>query len=410
MSWHGGHGEIRYIDCGADLAKLVQEIETVERVALDTEADSLHHYREKICLVQVSFNDQHYLVDPLAGIDLQPLLKVLAERLLVLHGADYDLRMLSRGYGFRAGEIFDTMLAAQLLGYEQLGLASLVERHCGVTLDKHGQKADWSKRPLSEELLEYATNDTRHLLCLADRLEAELVRTGRREWFREVCQRLVEVAGGCSEPKKSDGSTRIRGLHRLSSQRARRILEELWRWREREAEKADLPPFKILRPETMVELAAWADSHPEATEWPQLPRNIRGARLERFLRAVEKGRHGAIEKQRSQDRRRKSESPTHHSAQLFSALRRIRDELAQQLSLAPSVLCSNAILAKVAEKCPTSPDALEETTNLCRWQIELLGQEFLRLCQQFSAALRDSSAKRSDFDCSSALLDSEQHT
>ena len=152
------------------MERLIQRIDTAERVALDTEADSLHNYFEKVCLVQLSFGGEHYLIDPLAGLDLNGLSEVLADKPLILHGGDYDLRMLRASIGFRPRrEVFDTMIAAQLLGLEQIGLAALTERFFAITIGKAGQKSDWSRRPLSENQLRYAVNDTRFLERLADR-------------------------------------------------------------------------------------------------------------------------------------------------------------------------------------------------------------------------------------------------
>ena len=156
------------INNAESLARLTDALLGVRRVGLDTEADSLHHYFEKVCLIQLSFSGTNYIIDPLAGFSLSGFLEVLAQKELVLQGADYDLRMLKRSYEFRPlAPVFDTMLAAQALGYEKIGLAVLVERSCGVLLSKEGQKADWSRRPLSEKLLRYASDDTKYLEAVA---------------------------------------------------------------------------------------------------------------------------------------------------------------------------------------------------------------------------------------------------
>ena len=153
-----------YVRERAAMERLIQRIGAAERVAVDTEADSLHNYFEKVCLVQLSLGREHYLVDPLCGLDLNGLLEALADKPLILHGGDYDLRMMRASMGFRPRrEAFDTMIAAQLLGFEQIGLAALIERYFDITIGKAGQKSDWSRRPLSENQLRYAVNDTRFL-------------------------------------------------------------------------------------------------------------------------------------------------------------------------------------------------------------------------------------------------------
>src|ERR1700680_2471345 len=189
----------------AQLTELLEKIEPVDRVAIDTEADSLHCYREKLCLLQVSVPaavsdrgydnaTRDYIVDPLAGLDLAPLCAVLAQKEIVLHGADYDLRLLRRSLNFAARRIFDTVIAARLLGIREFSLAALVERFFGVKLTKGSQKANWAQRPLSPRMAEYAVNDTHYLLPLAEKLEAELRERNRIDWFEQSCQRALEQA------------------------------------------------------------------------------------------------------------------------------------------------------------------------------------------------------------------------
>src|SRR5947199_4721732 len=202
------------------LAELLEKINAVDRLAVDTEADSLHSYREKLCLLQISVpavagivdagpdsgsasaNRDHrsrlqsfdFIVDPLAGIDLEPLRLALEPKEIVLHGADYDLRMLRRGLNFVAHKIFDTTIAARLLGIREFSLGALVKRYFGLELPKGSQKANWAKRPLPARMAEYAINDTRYLLPLAGRLEQELENYHRRDWLRQSCQRAIEQA------------------------------------------------------------------------------------------------------------------------------------------------------------------------------------------------------------------------
>ncbi len=226
------------------LDALIQRIGMVERVALDTEADSLHNYFEKVCLIQLSLDGEHYLVDPLAALELREFLAALAEKPLILHGGDYDLRMLRASLDFRPRrEIFDTMIAAQLLGIEAIGLAALVERFFAVTIGKEGQKSDWSRRPLSEQQLLYAVNDTLFLERLSDRLTEELGQRGRLEWHRESCRAMVESTGR-DRARDPEEAWRIKGSGRMS-RRQLAYLRELWRWRDEEARRANRPAFKI---------------------------------------------------------------------------------------------------------------------------------------------------------------------
>src|SRR5215467_2016615 len=222
------------------LPELLKKINAANRVALDTEADSLHSYREKLCLVQISVAspvslsnteqswesgstaplrdgkpglpgcDGHvaasislgmivqsvcdFIVDPLRNLDFEQLRHALEPKEIVLHGADYDLRMLRRGLNFTAARIFDTVLAARLLGIREFGLGALVKRFFGVELHKHSQKANWAVRPLPPRMIKYALNDVHYLLPLAAKLEEALDRLDRHEWFRQSCERAIEAA------------------------------------------------------------------------------------------------------------------------------------------------------------------------------------------------------------------------
>src|SRR5262249_11498738 len=182
------------IRTGEQLAELITRVTPHHRVALDTEADSLHCYREKLCLLQISIPKRDVIVDPLAKIDLAPLREALADKEVVLHGADYDLRLLRRNLNFVPTRIFDTVIAARMIGIREFSLAALVKRFFEIDLAKGSQKANWAQRPLSEKMAEYAINDTRYLLPLAERLEAELESRGRTKWFRQSCQRALVLA------------------------------------------------------------------------------------------------------------------------------------------------------------------------------------------------------------------------
>ena len=180
------------IQTDQQLTELLPQLAPVDRIAVDTEADSLHCYYEKLCLVQLSFGGNDYLIDPLASFDLAPLANALTNKEIVLQGADFDLRLLRRSMNFVATRIFDTVIAARLLGIREFSLAALVEKFFGTVLTKGSQKANWAQRPLPRHMAEYAMNDTRYLLPLAEKLEADLRERGRYEWFQQSCQRQLE--------------------------------------------------------------------------------------------------------------------------------------------------------------------------------------------------------------------------
>ena len=247
------------IDTDTQLAALLPAVAEAAWLALDTEADSLHAYPEKICLIQISTADGDRLIDPLAGINLEPLLAALAGHELIMHGADYDLRLFRKHHEFVPRAIFDTMIAARLLGERQFGLSSLVEKFLGVKLDKASQKADWARRPLTERMETYARNDTHHLKSLSDKLKLELRNKNRLGWHQESCARLI---ADCSRPPVVDGDSvwRVKGSHALN-RHALAVMRELWQWRETEAIAANRPPYFIMSHEKMVELAEAAAAH-----------------------------------------------------------------------------------------------------------------------------------------------------
>ncbi len=268
------------------LADLIRQIQAADRVALDTEADSLHSYREKLCLLQISTPSAvilsnvegsrgtasnvalpgsspslgmtvqsvcDFIVDPLSNLDLEPLRQALEPREIVLHAADYDLRMLRRGLNFTASRIFDTVIAARLLGIREFSLGALVKRFFGVELHKHSQKANWALRPLPPRMLKYAVDDVHYLLPLAAKLEEELERVHRRDWFRQSCERAIELAAAERE-RIQDELWRIAGAGALDPHTGA-VLRALWQWRETEAEMADRPPFHILQSHELLNAA-----------------------------------------------------------------------------------------------------------------------------------------------------------
>src|SRR5262249_38758231 len=221
-------------------------------VAVDTEADSLHAYPEKVCLIQVSTVSGDVLIDPLSKTNLDSMLDALSGHELIMHGADYDLRLLEKHHQFTPSSIFDTMLASRLLGERQFGYSNLVEKFLGVKLEKGPQKANWALRPLTERMEKYARNDTHYLKPLADKLREGLEGKGRLSWHQESCARLISE---CTHPHPADLDAvwRIKGSH-LLGRPALAVLRELWQWRESEAITANRPPFFVMSHEALVDV------------------------------------------------------------------------------------------------------------------------------------------------------------
>lgn len=248
----------KLLDRPGSLAPLLAALNRVDEVFLDTEADNMFHYKVRLCLLQFYVDGEVYLVDALAPeLDLTPLWDRLAQVHLVMHGSDFDLRLLHDRCGFRAKSIFDTMLAAQLLGRQRIGLAALLEEHFGITADKSGQKANWSRRPIVPKLLDYAALDVWHLPGLRDILTRGLADLDRLEWLDQQCRAQIQAgtegfAPATEHDWRIGRSERLRGL-------GQPVLHAIWHWRETTAEQIDTPPFKVCNNDLLLDIAYAAE-------------------------------------------------------------------------------------------------------------------------------------------------------
>jgi ribonuclease D len=390
-----------------ELADLIQQIQAADRVALDTEADSLHSYREKLCLLQISAPSAviltnvegsrgtgskvalrdgkpglaasggwvaastslgmtvqsvcDFIVDPLRNLDLEPLRHALESREIVLHAADYDLRMLRRGLNFTASKIFDTVIASRLLGIREFSLGALVKRFFDVELHKHSQKANWALRPLPTRMLKYAVDDVHYLLPLAAKLEEELERVHRHDWFRQSCGRAIELAAAERE-RVQDELWRIGGAGVLDPPTGA-VLRALWQWREAEAEMADRPPFHILQNRELLKAAeTFTSGHvPDYKHF--------SARRRQTFREAAKIALQSPQSDWPVMRRRSGSRPTAEMRRRADQLRERRDKAAEQLGLEPSFIASRGALEAIAA------DPTRATALLVPWQRELTGIE-----------------------------------
>jgi len=338
------------------LADFVAKLSACDRIAIDTEADSLHCYFEKVCLIQISGGSDHVLVDPLADINLQPLYDLICSRRLVFHGADYDLRLLRRTGQFEPVDLFDTMIASRLLGKTAFGLAALVKEYFSIDLSKASQKANWAIRPLPQEMLEYAINDTRYLLEIADILEGDLQRMGRLEWFYESRDRMIAAA---REVKERDDNTvwRITGSSALSS-RAQAVLRILWFWRDAEARAWDRPAFHVIGNEDMLRVAEQV-ANGGAFSTPRM----NGRRRKSFEVVVALAMQ-IPEKEWPQTEKVRRKRPSREQLDRFEDLKKIRDRVAVELQLDSSIIAPRAALDATANDL-SSP-------ALMNWQRRLL--------------------------------------
>ena len=343
----------------AQLAELLPLIERNARVAVDTEADSLHCYREKLCLLQVSLPEGDFLVDPLVENDLAPLADTLARKEIVLHGADYDLRLLRRALNFQPARLFDTVIAARLLGVREFSYAALVEKYFGIQLAKGSQKANWALRPLSPKMEEYARNDTHYLLPLAEKLAKQLIERDRFEWFQQSCERAIVLAA-IDRERDAEKAWRIPGSGLIRGREAA-ILRALWHWRDREAERFDRPSFHVLRNDQLIATAR-AASRGETLQFRHF-----SERRARDFQATINSALSLKEEDWPETRKRRGERPTREMERAAETLRKRRDHAASELKIEPSFIAPRATIDAIAAN-----DARAEQL-LVAWQRQLIG-------------------------------------
>lgn len=363
----------------AALEQAVSRMAGETLLACDLEADSMHHYREKVCLLQVSTSTETMVIDPLAGLDLSPLAPLLADPAIrkVFHGADYDVRMLYRDFGMTISNLFDTMIACQFLGEPEVGLAAMLRKRFGVELDKKYQQADWTRRPLPPEMIDYAAKDTTLLHELSRQLEGELQAKGRLAWVQEECDLLTQVR--MTERGDEPLFLRFKGAARMTPPTLA-VLEELLRFREQEAERRDVPPFKVLGTETIRDLAE---------RKPAMAGDLAGISglsprlVERYgkqiLAVVAKGMKVPAARQPRYPRERRPER-SRAQEQRLKALKSWRETRAGVLGVAGGVLVNNRTLEVLADLGPGSREDLAAAPGLKGWQAEALGEELLEVC------------------------------
>jgi ribonuclease D len=286
----------------------------------------------------------------------------LGRHQLILHGSDYDLRMLHKSAGFTPTVIFDTMIAARLCGVLEFGLASLLSKYLNLKLEKGSQKADWARRPLTPRMEEYARNDTRYLKPLSELLRAELETKGRLGWFQESCARLIEVTVNARAEESSRERWRLAGSNKLN-RRGLAILREIWQWREENAVAANRPPFFVLSHDLAIGLAdAASRGQPVAT---MIPPRMSPRRRDTLLEALNRGDETPVERQPEPfrpDRRRVSES----EKKRFEELKSKRDKVAAGQAIDPTLIASKLDLLQLSRDAGPPPGLLME------WQRKLL--------------------------------------
>jgi ribonuclease D len=363
---------MNWIDRQEPLDRAMDQVAAQPVVAIDTEADSLHSYFDKVCLIQISIPGEDFVVDPLGKVHIEKFGKILAEpsTTKILHGGDYDLRILNRDFGFVASNIIDTMICAQLLGYEAFGLAALLDRHFGVKVNKAHQRADWAMRPLPPDMLEYAAMDTRYLIALADKLRGELETLGRWEWALEEFSRLENVR--YREASEEDEAwRRMKNMGNLD-RRSLAILRNLHGWRDGLARKADRPPFKIIGNDALIEIAGKKPA--DATELAAL-KAVSSYHRTRYTSEILRQVQSAMAIPEAELPERNETKPWIRDRELenrINKLKKARDKVAAELKIDSGLLAPRHVLSAVA-----ASGSLDDIPALRNWQRKVLGHHLL---------------------------------
>jgi ribonuclease D len=364
----------KWIDTAGSLDNLIKVLKHETVIAVDTESDSLYSYFEKVCLIQFSTTDADYLLDPL-NVDISGLAAFFANRSIqkIFHAAEYDFLSLKRDYGFSFANLFDTMLAARILGWARYGLASLLKEHFGVNLDKRFQRYNWGRRPLSEEALNYAHLDTHFLIALRDIQLKELEQENRLREATEAFGRVTQVE---PTPKvfNPDDFWRIKSCKDLTPPQ-QAIVKELFIFRDRLARKLDRPPFKVMNDSVLVELAKSPPSgQADLFQTKGLGNKVVAYNGEGILKAIEEGQAARPPQQPPNNHR-----PDDNILARYEVLRQWRNNLAAERGVEPDVIISNQALMDIARRNPHNLRTLSKMDILGEWQRETYGKALLEV-------------------------------
>ena len=368
-----------YISTSEGFRKVLEHVDSSPRLAIDIEADSLYHYFEKVCLIQISSDSKTFILDPLKLKGVKSLAPLMSDASVekVFHAPSYDFYCLRRDYGFSFRNIFDTHIAAQLLGYEFLGLGALMEELLSIRHSKRRQRDDWSRRPLKQEQLEYAAMDTRHLLRLRDTLEKELKQKERLGWAKEEFETSVAVE---RLPKEfnTEGFRRIKGCRDLPLQE-QIMLRALYICRDRIARELDVPPFKAMNNSVLVDLA----QRPPKNSKELFHRSGISYRIARnyasdIVQTVRQAQRQ--DPQFPQPTPRNNWKPTNQETRnRMAALKSWRKNKAKELDLHVGVVFPAILLENLAEAPPADLDGLKNLSGMRQWRVQEFGKEVIEL-------------------------------
>jgi ribonuclease D len=364
------------VTSAAELNDLADDLGREAVIGVDLEADSMFHFQERVCLLQIAIPGRNVVVDTMALSDLSALRPVFRDSQIkkVFHGADYDVRSLYRDFDIRINNLFDTQLACRFLGFKETGLEAVLKNLFDVTLNKKFQRKDWSRRPLPKDMLDYAVSDVRYLAPLTERLEQELQEKGRLAWVGEECRILSKV-----RPTVSDGEPlflNCKGAGRLDP-RGLAVLEELLAFRRHIAREKDRPLFKVFSHETLMALANAQPAHAADLEKAAV---LSPAQMERYgrdlLSAIKVGMHLPAA-QLPRYPRRRPQTVSAAASERIQRLRRFRETQGRRLKIDPALVCSKAAMMAIALRKPATPEDLADVAELRQWQRKVFGKDII---------------------------------
>ena len=359
------------------LIDLVKKLENEPAVGVDVEADSMYHFREKVCLIQMATAHINVVIDPLEIKDLSALKPIFKSKTIqkIFHGADYDIRSLYRDFNISIHNLFDTELASRFLGFPETGLEAVLKKRFAITLDKKYQRKDWSKRPLPQEMMDYAAEDARYLLPLARGLIEELQNKGRLSWVEEECELLSKV-------RPSDNGDQplylnFKGAGKLDP-RSLAILEALLQSRVNIARKKDRPLFRIIGSRSLIELA---ENKPTNAKQLQKCGALSPKQMDMYGRQLIADINRAIKipkKDLPVYPRRKAPRVPASAAERVKSLRKWRDRQADRLAMEPSLILTKSLISALAVQRPSKKSELSRIKDIKKWQIREFGSDILK--------------------------------
>ena len=377
MKGRGAHRHLN-IDSPAELNRLVKRLTKQRIIGVDLEADSMYHFQEKVCLIQIATRRSTAVIDPLQVRNLAVLKPVFrrGDILKIFHGADYDIRSLYRDFRISINNLFDTELACRFLGLKETGLEAVLKRRYNVRLDKKYQRKDWSKRPLPEEMIAYAAKDVRYLIPLAKSLQQELKSKGRLTWVEEECRHLSKV-----RPANSNSGpmfVNFKGAGKLGP-RGLAALEELLQMRKKIAQKQDRPLFRIIGNKSLLKLAEVRPINLNRLHKSEI---LGVKQIERYgngvVTALIKAQRIPSKKLPRYPRKTAPMVPA-IVAKRVKELRIWRDRMAKKLKVDPAIICTKALISAIAVQKPTTMSSLGRMKELKAWQVSEFGNDIIQI-------------------------------